>query len=149
MASGALRVAAIGTFALILTGVPALAVELQPGLWEVSSRSERAGVVQARPAKTRCLTPEKAREAATQTSMDLSKGGRGEGCKTVESRKTDNGLTWRMQCVGLIAAEQTGSFAVENPQRYTAVLKTTATIGSRSLTSTLTVEARRIGECPK
>ena len=61
MASLTLRAAAIGTFALILAGVPTHAVELQPGLWEILSRSQRDRVVTSSPTRTKCITPEQAK----------------------------------------------------------------------------------------
>jgi hypothetical protein len=54
-----------------------------------------------------------------------------------------------MQCTGPFTAEQAGSFAIDSPQNYTIVLKTTATVTQTTVTSTLTSEGRRIGECPR
>jgi type II secretory ATPase GspE/PulE/Tfp pilus assembly ATPase PilB-like protein len=132
-----------------LAAMPAQAVELQPGLWEVTSKSERDGVIKQRPTKTDCITPEKAKEASRRTSIELGISRGSESCKVVGTQKTDNGMTWRMQCVGPISGEQTGSYVIHSPQHYTAVANTITTAGRRALTSTLTVEGRRTGECPQ
>ena len=148
MVRGAVFVAASIIF-VGLTSFPANAVDLQPGLWEVSGKSERGGVITPRATRTKCITPEKAKDISSRTSIEFSLSRGSESCKTVDSQKTANGMTWRLQCAGLITAEQTGSFVFDSPQHYTILLKTTATTGRRTLTSTLTVEGRRIGECPR
>jgi hypothetical protein len=138
-------------------GMPATAVEMQPGLWEVTVKAERGGVTTARPTKTRCITPEQARAAGSRTSIDLNGGtstalrsrSGGETCKIVQSQKVGDVMTWRMQCAEPMRAEQIGRFAIDNPQHYTIVLKTMATVAQRSVTSTLTTEGRWIGECPR
>jgi len=138
-----------GATLLILAALPAKAVDLQPGLWEVSGKTERDGVITPRPMRTKCITPEKAKDISRRPSIEFSPSRGSESCKTVDSQKTVNGMTWRLQCAGLITAEQTGSFVFDSPQHYTILLKTTATAGRRTQTSTLTVEGRRIGECPQ
>lgn len=148
MVSRSLLVTAATAF-LVMAAVPAVAVEMQPGLWEVSSKSERDGVVTTRPTKTQCITPEKAKEASGRTSIEFSISRGSETCKIVDSQKTDKGMNWRMQCAGPIPAEQTGSSLFDSPQHYTTITKTTATAARKTLTSTMTVEGRRIGECPK
>lgn len=148
MVRGLLLISA-GATSLILAALPAKAVDLQPGLWEVTGKEERDGVITQRPRRTHCITPGQAKEASSRTSVELSVSRGGESCKTVDSQKTDTGMTWRMRCVGPIAAEQTGSFVFDSPQHYTVVLKTTATAARRTLTTTLTTEGRRIGECPQ
>src|SRR5665647_576087 len=132
----------VGTAILVMAGLPAIAAEMQPGLWEVTSKSERDGVVKTRPTKTQCITPEKAKEAGSRTSIELNMSRGSETCKIVDSKKTDNGMTWRMQCAGPIPAEQTGSSVFDSPQHYTTVTKTTATAARKTLTSTMTAEGR-------
>jgi uncharacterized protein DUF3617 len=149
MVCRALLVAASATLILAISSLPTRAVELQPGLWEVSGKKESNGVITQRPTRTQCITPEKAKEVSSRTSIELSVSRGGESCKTVDSKKTDTGITWRMQCAGLITAEQTGSVVLDSPHHYTILFKTTATVGRRTLTSTLTTEGRRIGECPQ
>ncbi len=141
-----LLIAVSATF-LALAGVPAKAVDLQPGLWEVSSKSERGGVVKARPTKTRCITPEQAREFVNRTPYE--KTGTNESCKSADLKQAGNTMSWRIQCTGKLPMETSASYTFDNPQHYTAVFKTTVTVMGKTTSSTLTVQGRRLGECPK
>jgi hypothetical protein len=136
-----------GIFCLALVGVPAKAIDLQPGLWEISSKSERGGVVKVRPTKTRCITPEQAKEFASRAPYE--KAGISESCKTADLKQTGNATSWRVQCTGKLPMETSVSYTFDTPQHYTAMFKTTVTLMGTAASSTLTLEGRRIGECPK
>ena len=134
--------------ALILPTAPAYAVnEPQPGLWQTTSKTERDGVTKPGETKSHCITPQEARDFANTSPRNVK--GKDEDCKSTDLKKTANGMTWRMQCTGAVPVESTGSYTFENSQRYIAVFKTSAKFARKIITSTLTVEAQRIGECPR
>ena len=54
-----------------------------------------------------------------------------------------------MECSGLFPAEQVGRYAVDTPQHYTSELKSSVKLPGKTMSSTLAIEGRRIGECPQ
>jgi hypothetical protein len=44
--------------------------------------------------------------------------------------------------------EVTGAFEFHTPQRYTALVTTNVAIGGQSMSSHVTIEGERTGECP-
>jgi hypothetical protein len=130
----------------------AQAVDLQAGLWEVSTTSARNGVSTPRPARTLCMTPEKAKAITAQIAKALPTdtfSSRNTTCKIVDLRETEKEVTWRTQCTGQFPAEQTGRYVVDNPQHYTNTVRSSVKGVKKTLSSTLTTEGRRVGECPK
>jgi len=130
----------------------AQAVDLQVGLWEVSTKSERGGVVTQRPVRTLCIAPDKAKEITAQVAKALPTdkfSSRNTTCKIVDLKVGDKEVAWRTQCTGQFPAEQTGRYVVENPQHYTNTVRSSVKVAQKTLSSTLTTEGRRTGECPK
>lgn len=140
IAAGAISVAAISC-------LPAKAVDLQPGLWELAGKSDRDGVTTARPTTTRCITPELAKRfglAAFQQQKQNST------CSVFDWRATANGAQWRIRCfISSVPIETAASYEADSPQHYKAEFKSSVTIAPMTERSTMTLEGRRIGECPK
>jgi hypothetical protein len=135
----------------------AVAIEMQPGLWVLTSKSERGGVGQTNPTKVRCISAEESKSAASRTSVALTvratallndRFGK-DACKIIESKKTDDGASWLMRCNGITTAEQEGGLKFDSPRHYTSSIRTTVSFQGKTATSTLTSEGRRTGECPK
>jgi hypothetical protein len=135
----------------------AQALELQPGLWEIASKSERDGISRSLPTRSQCLTPEKAKRASSRSVSEISslvgeKLGskeRTKTCKVESSERTDAELNWQIRCPGQVQAEQIGKIRYDNPRHYTTILTIRMTVGLRTLSSTVTMEGRRTGECPR
>ncbi|MCC6948860.1 MAG: DUF3617 family protein [Bradyrhizobiaceae bacterium] len=132
---------------LVSSAVPARAADPQPGLWQISSKSERGNVTVGERSATSCLTPEQAKEL-TQPSVDPALDARNE-CKVVDSRRTRDGLISHIQCSGAVPVESKTEYVFNSADRYSAVMTTTLTVVRKSLTSTLRIEAQRIGDCPR
>lgn len=143
-----LRVGATTTAIVAMAGLSAAAVDLQPGLWEISSRSERAGVVTQRPIRTKCITPVQAQTLSRRTFLAGEFRLRGQTCKIVDLHQTDQDMTWRMECPGLFPMVQAGRYVVDSPQHYASELKSSVMLPGKTMSATLSVEGRRIGECP-
>ena len=144
--------AATGAVGLALTVAPVGAADLQPGLWELSSKSDRDGVIAQRPLRKQCITPDKAKQVTEQVSRALPKnefGNRGANCKIIDLKTTDQEVTWRTECSGFFPAEQTGRYVVDSPQHVTSEVHSSVKLAQKTLSSTVTTEGRRIGECPK
>jgi hypothetical protein len=135
----------IAVATLTFNFAPALAAEPQPGLWEIHQTVEPDGT--ARPTRTRCIDAEQASQFAELPSREATVGL--ATCKSVDLHKTDNGMTWTTQCPPLplrIAA----SYLVDTPQHYTLRFRREMLVHGQVLaSSTVTIEGRRIGECPK
>ncbi len=147
---GVLLVAAIAA-------TPAVAVELKPGLWELTGTVERDGRTAPRPAQSRCITA-RAAQASRADSLfieDLGalrqlKARLGEdACKLMDSRNDRTLLNWRVICKGTIMVEQVGNIRAEDPERFEMNVTTRITNGEKWLTSLVTAEGRYKGECPQ
>ena len=134
--------------ALILArSAPGLAADApEPGLWQTTSKSERNGVVRVRPTRTRCISPEQSRDFAARTTRDFNSSL--ASCQTVDPRKTDNGMKWLLVCTGALPVSGVASYAFDSPEHYLATVQTRVQLLGVNVQSTLTIEGKRIGECP-
>ncbi len=138
---------AVAASVLALSSLRTAAVELQPGLWEVTTTRERGGTVTVRPKGIHCITPDKAKRLRPGL-FDESFGNR-KSCSSSEWQTTASGARWRVRClIDNHSVDSTASYQADSPQHYTSELKSSVTIAGTTATSTLRTEARRIGECP-
>jgi hypothetical protein len=137
--------------------LPATAVEMQPGFWELTSRINRDGVGSTRPVRVRCVTAERANATRSMTDLDVNSGlsatlgassGR-DACKLTEAKSGKDVLTWRLQCTGSPSLTKEFSARVDSPRHYVAVTKTSITLGNKTLTVVSTTEGHYKGECPR
>jgi hypothetical protein len=126
---------------------PALAAEPQPGLWEIHKTYDSGGTSKKRPVKTWCMSAERAAHFSQLPSREVTVG---PGvCKSFELSKTDNGTTWTTQCPSL-PFRMAASYVGDTPQHYVWTFRREIIVaGQRLATSTVTIEGKRIGECPK
>jgi hypothetical protein len=124
----------------------ALADGLQAGLWSVRQSpiiNDMAGPVQQ---NLRCLTA----EAVADLEKTFSPVSRttNSACEQTERESTPQRLKWRLQCTGQLDMDVAGEFLFENPQRYTAIVTTEASMAGQMMQkSRVTIEAEWIGEC--
>lgn len=121
----------------------------QPGLWEVITKHERDGVGKTDPAKQRCITAEQARTFGTREAVPAANSRNGMTCKLADWQTLPDGASWRIACDGPLAAEQKGRYVFDTAQHFTSTMTTTVSTPGRERVSVLTIESRRIGECPK
>ena len=82
-----------------LTAVPAMAADgIQPGLWKITTTVVNNGAQMPPQTKPRCLTAEQAGDLADTFSPRF--GGVNTTCQRTEYSKTDQKLTWRLECRG-------------------------------------------------
>lgn len=138
---------AIGVAALALGFEPALAAEPQPGLWEIHKSFARGGTSTQRPVRTRCISAEQAGQFAQLPSREVKVGP--AVCKSFAVDKTDNGTTWATLCPSL-PFRFAASYVGDTPQHYIWMFRREIMLAGQPIaTSTVTIEGRRIGECPK
>ena len=70
--------------------------------------------------KPRCLTAEQAGDLADTFSPRF--GGVNTTCQRTEYSKTDQKLTWRLECRGQFNMDSAAEFTFFSPIRYTAVI---------------------------
>jgi len=135
----------------------AAAVEMEPGLWQLTTRIERDGVGTTRPRSGRCVTADQARAARTASALDIGTGFKTalgsspsqESCKLSDAKNDKNLMTWRLLCTGGTSAEREFTARFDNPRHYVTVTTTRVTTGSKTVTIVTTTEAQHKGECPR
>lgn len=132
----------------------AAAVEMEPGLWQLTTRIDRDGVGATRPRYGRCVTAEQARAARTASALDIDTGFKAaaagqESCKLLDAKNGKDLMTWRLLCTGGTSAQREFTARFDNPRHYVAVTRTSVTTGGRTVTIVTTTEAQHKGECPR
>jgi hypothetical protein len=139
------RFAVIMVCAASTAGRLEAAQSLQPGQWNLTSKSERNGVTNDRAPVTRCISAEQAKDIPRRPTADTQH----PNCSTADIQDSGNAVSFRTRCTGQPSIETIASFAIPDPQHYTATFKTTVSLGSKTTTSVLTVQGVRTGECAK
>ena len=140
-----------------LSVFPTTAVEMQPGLWELTARIDRDGTVSTHSPRSRCVRAEAANRARAGTGFDLGAEAKAmlnarfgqDACKLIDAKNSRNLMTWRLQCKGNGRAEQEGSARFTNPRHYSLIIRTRLTAGDKTVTSVVTAEGQHKGECPR
>jgi hypothetical protein len=96
--------------------------------------------------KPRCLTAEQAGDLADTFSPRF--GGVNTTCQRTEYSKTDQKLTWRLECRGQFNMDSAAEFTFFSPIRYTAVISTKGWMGNQQMVDTqVTLEGEFVGAC--
>lgn len=140
-----IRIAVVGAaFALAASG--AFAAGIAPGLWRITSRTETGGVIGPPHETLRCLTADQAQDLASTFTPRASTSD--SGCAPAEETMSGRTLTWQLACKGQTDMEQTGEFIFDSPRRYTATIRTHATVaGQPMIDSQDMLEGQWISEC--
>src|SRR5690242_17473187 len=111
------------TIGAALVAVPATAGDgIQPGLWKITTSVVNNGMELPPQTKPRCLTAEQAGDLADTFSPRF--GGMNTTCQRTEYSKTDQKLTWKLECRGQFNMDSAAEFTFFSPIRYTAVIAT-------------------------
>jgi hypothetical protein len=127
--------------------VPAAAVDgIQPGLWKITTAVVNNGMRVPPQTKPRCLTAEQASDLADTFSPRF--GGMNTTCQRTEYNKSEQKLTWRLECRGQFNMDSAAEFTFFSPLRYTAVISTKGWIGNQQMVDTqVTLEGEFVGAC--
>lgn len=133
------------------------AIDVKPGVWELTGSIERDGRVSVLPPGSRCISARAAADSREGAEFILNLGGfrslearLGHGtCKMAEAKNTGALLTWSFVCKGKAVVRQDGQVLADGPEHFTMQVRTQMTTGDRWLASTITTEGRYKGECPK
>lgn len=143
--------------AAALMATPAAAIEVKPGLWELTGTSVRDGRAVARPSQTRCISERAARASQNNTGFiddlgamqALKKRLGDDACRIAESHNDARQMSWRYLCKGSTMVEQLGSIRLDGPDRLDMEVTTRMTTGDKWISSTVTMQGRFLGECPR
>lgn len=132
------KIAAI-LFAAVMCALPAWALDLQPGLYSITTKAEMQGLGMQMPATTmeQCITEQDPVPEAPEA----------EGCETTDINISGNTVTYTMVCTQQgMTMESTGKTTYHGDSFEG---ETTMKMGDASggMIIDTTVQGRRIGEC--
>jgi Protein of unknown function (DUF3617) len=146
------RLAALVAFGLggacALSNLAVLADGIEPGLWQVISRTQTGGVIGLPHESSKCLTAQDVGDlAATFSPMSRTVN---SICAPIERSFSNSRLTWRLTCKGQLDMELTGEFNFDSPRHYTATVQSKAAMaGTPMVDSQENIEARWLSACPQ
>jgi len=127
---------------------PVLADGIEPGLWQVISRTQTGAVIGLPHESSKCLTPQDVADLAT-TFSPLSRTVNST-CAPIERSLSGSRLTWRLTCKGQLDMELIGEFNFDSPRHYTATVQSKAAMaGMPMVDSQENIEARWLSPCPQ
>jgi hypothetical protein len=142
------RAACGPVIAFALGSSTGLADGIEPGLWQVISRTQTGGVIGPPHESSKCLTPQDVADLAT-TFSPVSRTVNST-CAPIERSLTGPRLTWRLTCKGQLDMELTGEFNFDSPRHYTATVQSKAAMaGMPMVDSQENIEARWLSACPQ
>jgi len=130
-----------------LTTVPLMAADgIAPGLWKITTMALNNGMKLPPQTNTRCLTAEQANDLADTFSPRF--GGMNTTCQQTQYAKSEQKLTWRLECRGQFNMDSAAEFTFFSPLRYTAVISTKGWIGDQQISDAqMTLEGEYVGAC--
>jgi Protein of unknown function (DUF3617) len=141
IASGLVVACALGASTASADGI-------EPGLWQVTSRTQTGGVIGPPHESSKCLTPQDVADLAT-TFSPVSRTVNST-CGPIERSLSGSHLTWRLTCRGQLDMELTGEFNFDSPRHYSAAVQSKAAMaGMPMLDSQENIEARWLSACPQ
>jgi hypothetical protein len=129
----------------LLAAIPAVLAappEMQPGLWEITSRMEMPGMPKMPPQVYRHCYTKKDLEDAKRT---VPQGG-DRNCEVKDYRLQGSTATWKMECRGEAAMTGTGTMTF-GAQSYTGSMKSRMRREGTTIETTQSWSAKRIGDC--
>jgi len=142
-----IAVFAVAAICVGLTTAPLMAADsIQPGLWKITTVALNNGMRLTPQTNSRCLTAEQANDLADTFSPRF--GGTNTTCQRTEYTKSEQKLTWRLECRGQFNMDSAAEFTFFSPLRYTAVISTKGWIGDQQIADTqVTLEGEHVGAC--
>jgi len=124
----------------------ARAAEPQPGLWEVKIRTGGPSAPREQ-VNTDCVTPEHTKNIATGFGPAENPG---SSCTRANYKWDGTKITYQIQCkMPNSTSEGDVTYIFDTPTHYTATMTNKISVRGQNIVSTMTMEGRRLGECPK
>ena len=142
-----MKFAASLAFAAVLLFTPdARAAEPQPGWWEVKIKSMGpSGPHEV--VNNNCVTPEHTKNIATGFSPVENPG---TSCTQVNYKWDGTRLSFQIRC-DIQGSKSEGEmvYVFDTPTHYTATMTNKISVRGQSIVTTMTMEGRRVADCPK
>ena len=140
-------VVVIAAICVGLTTTPLMAADgVQPGRWRITTVVLNNGMRLPPQTNSRCLTAEQASNLVDTFSPRF--GGINTTCERTQYTKSEQKLTWRLECRGQINMDSAAEFTFFSPLRYTAVISTKSWMGNQPIAdSEVTLEGAYVGVC--
>jgi hypothetical protein len=135
------------TVALLSAGICTTAaaggINMQPGLWEITTEVDMPGMPMKMPPQTirHCYTEQELAEAQNT----VPQGGNSD-CKVTDYKLKGNTATWTIECTGQQAMRGTGTMTT-HPTSYTGSMKSVMQGPGGTMEMTNHWRAKRIGDC--
>jgi hypothetical protein len=142
------QTSSVFTLACALGGSTGLADGIEPGLWQVISRTQTGGVIGPPHESSKCLTAHDVADlGATFSPAPRTVN---STCAPIERSLSGSHLTWRLTCKGQLDMELTGEFNFDSPRHYMATVQSKAAMGGMPMVdSQENIEARWLSACPQ
>jgi len=119
---------------------------IQPGLWKITTAVLNNGMQMPSQTNARCLTAEQAGDLADTFSPRF--GGMNTTYQRTQYKKSEQRLTWRLECRGQLNMDSAAEFTFVSPLRYTAVISTKGWMGNQQMVDTqVTLQGEYVGAC--
>ncbi len=130
-----------------LTTTPLMAADgIQPGLWKITTVVLNNGMKLPPQTNSRCLTAEQSGNLADTFSPRF--GGMNTTCERTQYAKSEQNLTWRLECKGQFHMVSAADFTFFSPLRYTAVISTKGWMENQQISdSQVMLEGEYVGAC--
>lgn len=129
----------------LLAAAPAVLAapqEMQPGLWEITSKMEMPGVPKMAPQVMRhCYTKKDVEDSKKAVPQSGDKN-----CEMKDYKLQGNTATWSMECKGEAAMTGTGTMTF-GAQFYSGTMKSRMKQGGKSMEMNQSWSAKRVGDC--
>lgn len=115
---------------------------MQPGLWEITTKTEMPGMPVAMPPQTfkHCYRAEDVADSKKTVPMD-------KGCKLDELTSTGNSSSWKVNC-NMDGQAMTGQGKITySGQSYTGTSQMSGNMRGMAMKMNVAYSGRRIGEC--
>jgi Protein of unknown function (DUF3617) len=134
-ATGSLVVVVVGAFACVQIAL----AQAKDDLWEVTMKMEMPGMPMAMPAQVH-------RVCVSKNRKDEDLIPRRDNCRILDSAKSGNKITYKMECTGQDAMVATGEM-IYSGNSYEGRMKMTAKSGNETMNMDQTFTGKRVGDC--
>lgn len=132
---------ALLTVALSYTALAQTQSPMRAGNWEVTTKMNMAGMDMPPTKHTQCVTQEMLKDPQSS----IPKGPGGGDCKMSDYTFTSNTATYKMVCTKPQAMTMVGEMKYSGTDSYTGTMQ----MEMSGQKVTMSMDAKRIGDCPK
>lgn len=133
----------------LLSAAPArAAVNLEPGMWQVTETGDENGQLLKPVVASDCITAEDAKEPFK--ALTAMKNG-GAQCKKLEIKEIGNVVSVDLQCGDgkETSVEMSGTYTFLDQRHYNGTIKSTTVVGRKKTVANKAVDMKWIGACEK